>query len=153
MPTPPIFPIFLPCSPVCTLSAKLLQSCPILCDPMDRSPQRSSVQGILQARVLRWVAVPSSRGSSNQGSNPHLLRLLHWQAGSLPLAPPGKPRPPYTSQQVKNGCLSAMKGNTIRIPAAFSPPTVRCLLCVLSLLENNNSCSPDTQWIRLRNFG
>ena len=73
VPTPPIFPIFLPCSPVCTLSAKLLQSCPILCDPMDRSPQRSSVQGILQARVLQWVAVPSSRGSSQPGIKPASL--------------------------------------------------------------------------------
>ena len=34
--------------------------------------------------------MPSSRGSS-QGLNPHLLCLLHWQAGSLPLVPPGKP--------------------------------------------------------------
>ena len=31
-----------------------------------------------------------------QGSNPHLLCLLHWQAGSLPLAPPGKPTAEYT---------------------------------------------------------
>ena len=135
------------------LSAKLLQSCPILCDPMDRGPQGSPVQGILQARVLHWVAVPSSRGSSQPGVKPASLTAPALAGGFLPLAPPGKPRPPYTSQQVKNGCLSAMKGNTIRIPAAFSPPTVRCLLCVLSLLENNSSCSPDTQWIRLSHFG
>ena len=35
-----------------------------LCDPMDCSPPSSSVQGILQARILEWVAMPSSRGSS-----------------------------------------------------------------------------------------
>ena len=35
-----------------------------LCDPMDCSPPGSSVHGILQARVLEWVAMPSSRGSS-----------------------------------------------------------------------------------------
>ena len=35
-----------------------------LCDPMDRSPPGSSVHGILQARILEWVAMPSSRGSS-----------------------------------------------------------------------------------------
>ena len=40
------------------------QSCPILCDPMDCSPSGSSVQGILQARILKWVAIPFSRGSS-----------------------------------------------------------------------------------------
>ena len=44
--------------------AKLLQSCLILCDPMDYSPPGSSVHGILQARILEWVAMPSSRGSS-----------------------------------------------------------------------------------------
>ena len=38
------------------------------------------------------TGVPSSRGYFlTQGSNPHLLCLLHWQAGSLPLVPPGKP--------------------------------------------------------------
>ena len=41
-----------------------LQSCPTLCDSMDCSPPGSSVHGILQARILGWVAMPSSRGSS-----------------------------------------------------------------------------------------
>ena len=40
------------------------QSCPALCDPMDRSPLGSSVQGILQARILEWVAISYSRASS-----------------------------------------------------------------------------------------
>ena len=40
------------------------QSCPTLCDPVNCSPPRSSVHGILQARILEWVAMPSSRGSS-----------------------------------------------------------------------------------------
>ena len=44
--------------------SKSLQSCPTLCDPMDYSPPDSSAHGILQARVLEWVAKPSSRGSS-----------------------------------------------------------------------------------------
>ena len=39
------------------------QLCPTLCDPMDCSPPGSSVHGILQARILEWVAVPFSRGS------------------------------------------------------------------------------------------
>ena len=42
--------------------------------------------GILQARILEWIAMPSSRGIfPTQGSNPQLLHLLHWEAGSLPL--------------------------------------------------------------------
>ena len=44
--------------------AKSLQSCPTLCNPMGWSPPGSSVHGILQARILGWVAKPSSRGSS-----------------------------------------------------------------------------------------
>ena len=40
------------------------QLCPTLCDPMDCSPPDSSVHGILQARILEWVAIPFSRGSS-----------------------------------------------------------------------------------------
>ena len=44
--------------------AKLLQSCPTLCDPIECSPPGSSVHGILQAGILEWVALPSSRGIS-----------------------------------------------------------------------------------------
>ena len=40
------------------------QSCPTLCDSMDCSLPSSSVHGILQARILEWVAISSSRGSS-----------------------------------------------------------------------------------------
>ena len=46
---------------VCVLVA---QSCPIPCNPMDCTPPGSSVHGILQARVLEWVAIPFCRGSS-----------------------------------------------------------------------------------------
>ena len=52
--------------------AKLLQSCPTLCDPMDYSLPGSSVHGILQARILEWVAVPSSRGSSGPRDRTHV---------------------------------------------------------------------------------
>ena len=40
---------------------------PTLCNPMDCSPPRSSGYGILQARILEWVAIPYSRGSSRPG--------------------------------------------------------------------------------------
>ena len=39
-------------------------SCLTLCDPLDHSPPRSSVHGILQARILKWVVMSSSRGTS-----------------------------------------------------------------------------------------
>ena len=44
-------------------AAKSLQSCPTLCDPIDRSPPGSPVPGILQARTLEWVAMSFSRQS------------------------------------------------------------------------------------------
>ena len=40
------------------------RSCPTLCNPMDCSPPGSSVHGVLQARILEWVAIPFSRGPS-----------------------------------------------------------------------------------------
>ena len=47
-------------TPVATAAAKSLQSCPTLCDPIDGSPLGSPVPGILQARILEWVAISFS---------------------------------------------------------------------------------------------
>ena len=49
-----------PCLKVTAAAAKLLPSCPTLWDPIDGSPTGSSVPGILQARILEWVAVSFS---------------------------------------------------------------------------------------------
>ena len=49
-------------------AAKLLQSCPTLCDPIDGSPSGSPVPGILKARTLEWVAISFSKESSMEGS-------------------------------------------------------------------------------------
>ena len=56
-----IFPLSKQQTPEGTAAAaKSLQSCPTLCDPIDGSPQGSSVPGILQARTLDWVAISFS---------------------------------------------------------------------------------------------
>ena len=52
-----------------TAAAKSLQSCPTLFDPMDCSPPGSSAHGIVQTRVLEWVAIAFSRMSSNKCQN------------------------------------------------------------------------------------
>ena len=52
------------------------------------SPPDSSVHGILQARTLEWVAMLSSRGSSQPSNQTRISGLLQRQADSLPLAPP-----------------------------------------------------------------
>ena len=62
-----------------------------LCNSMNCSLPGSSVHGILQARILDWVAMPSSRGSSQLRDQTWISYIyLHWQVGSLPLVPPGK---------------------------------------------------------------
>ena len=80
------------------MCAKLPQLCLTLLDPMDCSPSGFSVHGALQARLLEWIAVPSSRGSSQPRDQPiSFIHLLLWQASSLPLALPGKPNTEPTS--------------------------------------------------------
>ena len=75
-----------------TMHAEMLQSYLTLCDPTHCTLPGSSVHGILQARILEWVALPSSRGSSQPRDRTHIFHIhLHWQAGSLPLALPAKP--------------------------------------------------------------
>ena len=51
----------------CLVKMLAAQLCPTLCDPTDCSPPGSSVHRILQARILEWVAIPFSRGSSRTG--------------------------------------------------------------------------------------
>ena len=62
--------------------------CPTLCDPMDCSLPVSSVHGILQARILEWVAIFFSRDLSDPGIKPRSPAL---QADSLLSELPGKP--------------------------------------------------------------
>ena len=50
--------------------AKAIQSCPTFCDPMDCSPPGSSVHGILQARILEWVAISFPRDLPDPGMEP-----------------------------------------------------------------------------------
>ena len=65
------------------------QSCPTLRESMDCSPPGSSAHRSLQERILEWVAMPSSRGSSQPGIEPRSPAL---QVNSLPAEPPGKPK-------------------------------------------------------------
>ena len=74
----------------CTAAATSLQSCPTLCDPIDGSPPGSLVPGILQARVLEWVAISFSNAWKwkGKGKSPSHVRLLAtpWTAANQ--APP-----------------------------------------------------------------
>ena len=66
------------------------QSCPTLCDPKDCSPPSSSVCGILQPRVLEWVAISLSRGSSRPRDR-NCVSYVSCIAGFLTTEPLGKP--------------------------------------------------------------
>ena len=57
---------------------------------MDCSLPGSSIHGILQARILEWVPMPFPGESSQPRDRTH-VSYVSWQAGSLPLASPGKP--------------------------------------------------------------
>jgi len=68
----------------CWMKVKVTQSCPTHCDPMDYT-----VHGILQVRILEWVAIPFPRGSSQPRDRPRSPTL---QVDSLSTEPPGKPK-------------------------------------------------------------
>ena len=66
--------IFLPCHALCA------QSCPTLCDPLDCTLPGSSVHGIFQARILKWVVISSSRVSSRP-RNRTRISCISWIVG------------------------------------------------------------------------
>ena len=61
--------------PVHAAAAKLLQSCPTLCDPIDSSPPGSAIPGVLQARTLEWVAISFSNAWKWKGKVKSLSRV------------------------------------------------------------------------------
>ena len=66
-------------------AAKLLQSCPTLCDPIDSSPPGSSVPGILQARILEWVSISFSNACMHAKS----LQSCPTLCNPMDSSPPG----------------------------------------------------------------
>ena len=96
------------CNPVSWVRAESLQSCLTLCSPMDCSPLGSVVHGIHQERNPA-VGCPPLRGLPAPGIKLASLKshLLHWQAGSLQLAPPGKPQSSIPGVFIERGQLDA----------------------------------------------
>ena len=70
------------------MHAKSLQSCPTLWDTMDYISPGSSVHEILQARILGWIAMPSSRGSSWHRDLTHISYIAHRFFTTEPLRKP-----------------------------------------------------------------
>ena len=79
-------------------ACSVTQPCPTLCDPMDYSPPGSSVHGILQARILEWVAISFSKRSSW----PRDWTRVSCIAGRFfTTEPPGKPQYSHNSVHVR----------------------------------------------------
>jgi len=84
---------------------------------MDCSPPGFSIHAILQARILEWVATGVFL---MQGSNLCLLRLLHWQVGSLPLVPPVEaPLEDDEESEVLGPQISGLKINLWEVGASI----------------------------------
>ena len=85
--------------------AELGASCLTLCNTVDCSPPGSSVHGISQARVLEWVAISCSRGSSRPRDRTSSLASPALAGGFFTTEPP---RSPYTSLQLPHGQLPTL---------------------------------------------
>ena len=85
-------------------AAKSLQSCLTLWDPIDSIPPGSSVHGILQARILEWVATPSSRGSSPPRDQTSISCIA---GGCFTTEPWGKPPNPQLPAIATYSCCTA----------------------------------------------
>ena len=121
---------------------KLLQSCPTLCSPRGCNLTGSSVHGILQARILEWVAIPYSRGSSQRGMEPKSPAL---QADSLPFEHQGS---------LEQGCCSVIKScltfcdpmdcSTPGFPVFTSSQSLLKLMSIETVMPSNqlNLCCP-----------
>ena len=68
------------------MHAKSLQSCPTFCNPMDHSSPDSSAHGIFQARILKWVTMPSSRVFSRPRYRTHVSYISCRKEGPSPRA-------------------------------------------------------------------
>ena len=71
------------------------QLCLAICDLMDCSPPGSSVHGILQARILKWVSMPSSRASSQPRDRTYISCVSCIAGGFFTTEPPWKPTLSY----------------------------------------------------------
>ena len=78
------------------MCAKSLQSYPTLSDPMDCSPPGSSIHGILQARILEWIDISSSRGSSRPSDRTQVSCISCIAGGFFSAGLPGSPSFTYT---------------------------------------------------------
>ena len=111
------------------MPAQLLQLCPSLCDPVDCTLPGSCVHGILQARILKWVDIPSSKGIfPTQGL---ILHLPHCRQTFffffLLLSPWGSP--PTPNFQFVKWINSSLRATSLHIGSRLSRLVVFLSIC------------------------
>ena len=116
--------------------AKSPQSCLTLYNPMDCSPPGSSIHRIFSGKNVGVGCHVLLQGIFlTQQLNPHLLCLLHWQVGSLPLAAPGKP------VSVTHLCLTLCDPMDCSTPGSLSitnSQSVLRLMAIESVMPSNH---------------
>ena len=130
--------------------SKVVQSCPTLCDSMDCSLPGSSYE-IFQARVLEWVAISFSRGSSPPGDWTQVSHIVGrhftvWVTGSLS----------FFLDQGSNWCPLHCKADFLTTDPPGKPRNI-----ILSLLHLRNACNVQVEifnrklvtWLELRHMG
>ena len=116
-------------------SLLVAQSCPTLCNPVDYSLPGSSVHGILQARILRWVAILFYRGSSRSRdrtpSLPHCRKILYCLSHQ-----------DLFGMRLKDHiCLKHLHGSWLSVVLPWSPVTfINTSLSVLKRTATCRSC-------------
>ena len=110
---------------------KVAQLCPTLCDPMDYT-----IHGVLQARILEWVAFPFSRGLPNLGIKPRSPAL---QVDSLPAEPQGKPK--SSAKECSNHSTTALISHDSKVSAAHELRT-----CTDWVLERQSNQRSNCRW-------
>ena len=118
--------------------AHSLQSWPTLCDPVDCSPPGSCVHGLLQARILEWVAMPSSRGSSWPRDHSCISCTA---CRFFTTEPPLKPHICITSWQIEGEKVKdfIFLGSKITADGDCSHEIKRCLLLRWKAMTNLDS--------------
>ena len=136
-----------------TATAKSLQSCPTLCDPIDGSPPGSAVPGILQARTREWVAISFSNAWKwkVKGNSLRCVQLWSTPWTAAHQAPPsmGFSRQEYWSGlplPSLNECIGMSKSvRTLEASLKYRAVVFKLLQwCVLSCSVVSNSASPWT---------
>ena len=138
----------------CMLAFMHAQLCPTLCDPRDCSLPRTSVHGILQAKILDWVVISFSKGSSRPTDWIHICWVSCIDRQMLPLRPLGSPILLCVCVCVCV-CLVAQSCPALWDPVDCSPPgssvhgilQAKILECVTIPFSRGSSPPRDQTWV------